>query len=144
MLEQMKKELFSLAESIHEESNQDSVIVIGIMDKESATVTKWANCGDAPIIEHLINEFSGNTSSRAGQRIESMSSNASMDEGTSSRGMVTNRKADMCVQTVLTQHDLNRMEVNSLILKDQFKQMKEKVDSIMKKEGLNLKNPPAV
>ena len=35
--DQMKKELFHLAESIHDVSNRDSVIVIGIMDKESAT-----------------------------------------------------------------------------------------------------------
>lgn len=60
IVEQMKKELFQLAESIHEVSNRDSVIVIGIMDKDSATVTTWANCADRPVIEHLIQEFSGN------------------------------------------------------------------------------------
>lgn len=117
VVDQMKRELFNLAESIHEESKQDSVIVIGIMDKESATVTKWANCGDVPIIDHLINEFAG----RAGQRIESMSSNASMDEGSSSRSSATNRKVDMGCQTTLTQQELSRMEVNSLIVKEQFK-----------------------
>jgi len=58
--DQMKKELFHLAESIHDVSNRDSVIVIGIMDKESATVTTWANCSDRPVIEHLIQEFNGN------------------------------------------------------------------------------------
>lgn len=132
IVDQMKKELFSLAEVIHEESRQDSVIVIGIMDKASATVTKWANCGDVPIIDHVIQELSG----RVGQGIESMSSNASMDEGSSSRGQVTQRKVDMGVQTTLSQEEINRLQVNSLILKEQFKQMKEKVDHIMKKDGL--------
>lgn len=60
IVDQMKKELFHLAESIHDVSNRDSVIVIGIMDKDSATVTTWANCSDRPVIEHLIQEFNGN------------------------------------------------------------------------------------
>ena len=74
----MKKDLFALAESIYDESNQDSVIVIGIMDKDAARVTKWVNCDDLPVIEHLINEI-GDT--RSQQNLESMSSNASMADG---------------------------------------------------------------
>lgn len=53
----MRKELFNLAESIYDESNQDTVIVIGVMDKEQGIVTKWANCADMPVIEHVIHEF---------------------------------------------------------------------------------------
>lgn len=132
IVDQMKKELFFLAESIHEASNEDSVIIMGIMDKESATVTKWANCSDLPIIEHLINELGGNRA----RSIESMSSNASMNTGNSSRSQLTNRKADMGCQTVLSHKDIQRMEVNSLILREQFQQMKEKVDTIIKKDGI--------
>lgn len=44
MVDQMKKELFILGESLYDVSNRDSVIIIGIMDKASATVTTWANC----------------------------------------------------------------------------------------------------
>ena len=95
----MKKELFNLAETIHEVSSQDSVIMINIMDKASATVTQWANCGDRPVIDHLINELAG----RVPQATESMSSNASMADSNSARGMTTIRKVDMAVQTSITQ-----------------------------------------
>lgn len=94
MLDQMKKELFSLAESIYDVSKRDSVIVIGIMDKESATVTTWANCSDRPIIEHLIQEISGN--GRA-QHLQSLSSNASMDDVIGAGSGRTPRKVDMAV-----------------------------------------------
>jgi hypothetical protein len=86
------------------------------MDKDSATVTKWANCSDLPVIEHLIQELSN---ARSTQRIESMSSNASMEDG-SARNQ-TPRKIEMGVQTILSRTELEQMEVNSLLMKKQFK-----------------------
>lgn len=87
------------------------------MDKDSATVTKWANCTDVPVIEHLLQELSGGRSSR---RIESMSSNASMDDVHSGRDK-TPRKCEMGTQTILTRKELDQMQVNSLVMKEQFK-----------------------
>jgi len=53
----------------------------------------------------------------------------------------TPRKVDMAVQTTLTHQDLKNMEVNSFVVRDHLSKMKEKVDSIKKKE-LKATPPP--
>ena len=103
------------------------------MDKDQGIVTKWANCADMPVIEHVIHELNENS-----RGFESMSSNASMDDVASGRSQ-TPRKCEMGTQTKLTNKEIDEMMVKSLVMREQFKQMKENVDMIIKKEGLSKK-----
>ena len=52
----------------------------------------------------------------------------------SGRSGCTPRKVDMAVQTTLTHQDLKNMEVNSFIVRDHLSKLKEKVNSIKKKD----------
>lgn len=61
-----------------------------------------------------------------------------MDDVHSGRAPTTRKveKVEMGTQTTLTRKEIDQMMVKSLVMKEQFKQMKENVDMIMKKEGL--------
>lgn len=128
-----------MAESIYDETNEDCVIVIGLMDKDAASVTKWVNCADLPVIEHLVHELS---EIRTQHNLESMSSNASMadvsgsDNHTTSGGQPTSRKAEMATQTILTRKEIDQMQVDSRVMREQFQQLKANVDMIIKKDGI--------
>ena len=54
----------------------------------------------------------------------------------------TPRKVEMGVQTTMTLQDLKNMEVNTFVVRDHISKMKEKVDSIKKKDLKVLKVTP--
>lgn len=58
----------------------------------------------------------------------------------------TPRKVEMGTQTTLTLQDLKNMEVNTFVVRDHISKMKEKVESIKKKDlkVLKVQPPPKV